>query len=164
MPSIDDCPPQRLHVSSTTPRVTAGQLGRSDDEVLERDNRTAKRIKCNMLFWGGSEDPNQASFARTDFREWLDASGKGTGVTYKIDTHRKRPHGQSFQFARLMLARKLALAGRAVVTKPNTAVQKAKVEHAQGCKREDRSNVVTQLEEFKSPPPTAPAGRMGRRG
>ena len=133
--------------------------------MLERDNRTAKRIKRNMLFWGGSDDPNQASFARTDFKEWLDASGAGTGVPYQVDTHtcRKRPHGQSFQFARLMLARKLALAERAVVSKPKTVVQTAKVEHMQGCKAEGRAAVVTQLEEFKSPPPTLPAGRTGRR-
>eukprot|EP00965_Chrysotila_dentata_P096805 3199320-Pleurochrysis_carterae.AAC.1 len=89
-----------------------GMLSRADDEVLERDNRTAKRIKGNMLYFGGSSDPDKAVLERSEFREWLDADGQPTGETYEVVTQRARNSGQAEQFAHLMLGRKALLGER----------------------------------------------------
>eukprot|EP00965_Chrysotila_dentata_P215616 6188877-Pleurochrysis_carterae.AAC.2 len=39
--------------------VRHGMLERSEDEILERDNRTAKRKTHDLLYWGGSSNPRR---------------------------------------------------------------------------------------------------------
>eukprot|EP00965_Chrysotila_dentata_P130764 4323486-Pleurochrysis_carterae.AAC.1 len=91
--------------------IRHGLLERSDDEILERDNRTAKRIKSDLLFWGGSSDPDKQIEVRSEFREVLDSEGRV--VEYElVESERRRTAGQGEQFARLMLGRKLLLAKR----------------------------------------------------
>eukprot|EP00965_Chrysotila_dentata_P160307 5293340-Pleurochrysis_carterae.AAC.1 len=84
-----------------------GMFSRVDDEILERDNRTTGRIRQNMLFWGGSSDPAQAAQTRHVMRPILDAEGQQTGEFSEVAVVRKRNPGQSEQFARLLLGRKL---------------------------------------------------------
>eukprot|EP00965_Chrysotila_dentata_P042214 1400305-Pleurochrysis_carterae.AAC.1 len=95
-----------------------GMLSRCDDVVLERDNRTAKRIKGGMLFWGGSSDPDKSTVERSEFREWVDANGEGTGETYEVVSERQRNAGQADQFGRLMVGRKTLLSERKAKRKP----------------------------------------------
>eukprot|EP00965_Chrysotila_dentata_P018544 617670-Pleurochrysis_carterae.AAC.1 len=87
--------------------VRHGMFSRVDDEILERDNRTTGRIRQNMLFWGGSSDPAQKKQMKHVMRPVLDESGAETGEYREVAAERQRNIGQSEQFHRLMLGRKL---------------------------------------------------------
>eukprot|EP00965_Chrysotila_dentata_P157178 5192845-Pleurochrysis_carterae.AAC.1 len=56
--------------------IKHGMLERSDDEILERDNRTAERIKHNPLFFAGSSDPSSSTVMRVQFKPERDAEGR----------------------------------------------------------------------------------------
>eukprot|EP00965_Chrysotila_dentata_P101474 3349954-Pleurochrysis_carterae.AAC.1 len=105
-----------------------GLLERGDDEILERDNRTAKRIKNDLLFWGGSSDPEKHVQALTHFEEVKDDAGELLGMEL-IQSERRRSAGQGEQFARLMLGRKLLLAERLKVRPADSAMKVGLVKH-----------------------------------
>eukprot|EP00965_Chrysotila_dentata_P179965 5941870-Pleurochrysis_carterae.AAC.1 len=66
-------------------------MERSDDEILERDNRTAKRIKQDLLFFGGSSDPNAREVQRIEFKQEKDSNGKLVEDSFvACDSTRKR--------------------------------------------------------------------------
>eukprot|EP00965_Chrysotila_dentata_P191303 6174428-Pleurochrysis_carterae.AAC.1 len=117
-----------------------GILSRHDDEVLERENRTAKRIKSNLIFWGGSSKPEDKHF--NDLRA-ARPSDENDSVTFN-ENLRGRADGQSVQFARLMLGRKLLLSERKKAIEKSAVV----VEHAllkQEEKQELRDKVSSEL-------------------
>eukprot|EP00965_Chrysotila_dentata_P126018 4164681-Pleurochrysis_carterae.AAC.5 len=60
-----------------------------------------------MLFWGGSSDPSCAQVTKHVMRPVLDAHGDETGEYREVAVKAKRNPGQSEQFARLMLGRRL---------------------------------------------------------
>eukprot|EP00965_Chrysotila_dentata_P237326 6201833-Pleurochrysis_carterae.AAC.1 len=91
--------------------VRHGMLERGDDEILERDNRTAKRVKSNLLFWGGTSNPERRTEVRAEFKEVQDAGGEVVDFE-QLESQRRRTCGQGEQFARLMLGRKVLLVKR----------------------------------------------------
>eukprot|EP00965_Chrysotila_dentata_P166911 5511347-Pleurochrysis_carterae.AAC.1 len=91
--------------------IQHGLLERSDHEMLKRDNRTAKRIKSDLLLWGGSSDPDKQIEVQSEFREVLDFEGRVVEYAL-VESERRRTAGQGKQFARLMLGRKLLPAER----------------------------------------------------
>eukprot|EP00965_Chrysotila_dentata_P120808 3995768-Pleurochrysis_carterae.AAC.1 len=59
-------------------------LERSDDEILERDNRTAKRIKSDLILFGRSSDPSKSAVGRVKFKPEKDAEGDATGIFEEV--------------------------------------------------------------------------------
>eukprot|EP00965_Chrysotila_dentata_P113085 3736380-Pleurochrysis_carterae.AAC.1 len=93
--------------------VQHGMLERSDDaEILERNNRTAKRIKEDLVCFGGSSDRDKAIVERVEFKSVKDNAGVETREFEEVGSQRKRVAGQWEQFARLMNGRKLMMASR----------------------------------------------------
>eukprot|EP00965_Chrysotila_dentata_P072456 2393731-Pleurochrysis_carterae.AAC.1 len=93
--------------------IKHGMLERSDDEILGRDNRTAKRIKHDPLFFAGSSDPSSSTVMRVQFKPERDAEGRVVEDSFVVEeSSRKRLAGQGVQIARLMLGRKLLMAER----------------------------------------------------
>eukprot|EP00965_Chrysotila_dentata_P221890 6192652-Pleurochrysis_carterae.AAC.2 len=104
--------------------VRHGMLERVDDEILERDKRTAKRIKADLLYWGGSSDPQKSTVKYVAFKEvterekgegegeaGVDEAEEGTHLQL-VESERRRNKGQGEQFARLMWGHKALLAER----------------------------------------------------
>eukprot|EP00965_Chrysotila_dentata_P224784 6194388-Pleurochrysis_carterae.AAC.1 len=88
-------------------------LERNGVEILERDNRTAKRIKGDLIYFGGSSNPERSTITPSEFRELTDSEGRRTGELELIEaSERRRNCGQGAQLARLMLGRKLLLTER----------------------------------------------------
>eukprot|EP00965_Chrysotila_dentata_P216502 6189419-Pleurochrysis_carterae.AAC.2 len=84
-----------MHLSSVLSELILhhGMLERSDDEILERDNRTAKRIKAGLLYWGGSSDPKQQKIVCQQFKEVKDDQGQVLRLELS-KSERKRTAGQ----------------------------------------------------------------------
>eukprot|EP00965_Chrysotila_dentata_P252339 6210629-Pleurochrysis_carterae.AAC.1 len=66
--------------------TTHGMLSRHDDKVLERKNRTAKRIKSNLLFWGGSSKPDETHIVDLRAAKKLDPEAPARGPVRTIRT------------------------------------------------------------------------------
>eukprot|EP00965_Chrysotila_dentata_P005742 189383-Pleurochrysis_carterae.AAC.1 len=106
-------------------------MERSDDEILERGNRTAKRIKHDLLFFGGSSDPTKSKVTRVAFKPDRDAEGKRVEESYVAEeSTRKRVPGQGEQFARLMPGRKALLAERKQCITSECKLQLAEHKHS----------------------------------
>eukprot|EP00965_Chrysotila_dentata_P198910 6179085-Pleurochrysis_carterae.AAC.1 len=126
--------------------VRQGMLERSDDKILERDSRTAKRIKSDLIFFGGSGNPSKSAVGRVEFKPEKDAEGNETGILEEVESIRKRVAGQGEQFARLMLGRKALLAQRKKRLSKSSTLQLAQYKHE--VKKEERGVVRDHLNEL----------------
>eukprot|EP00965_Chrysotila_dentata_P255056 6212086-Pleurochrysis_carterae.AAC.4 len=59
--------------------VRHGMLEASDDKILERDNRTAKRIKYDLVVFKRNSSPSRSAVGRVKFKPEKDAEVDGMG-------------------------------------------------------------------------------------
>eukprot|EP00965_Chrysotila_dentata_P052168 1730966-Pleurochrysis_carterae.AAC.1 len=74
-------------------------LERSDDEILELDNKSVKHIKYDLIFLGGSSYPSKSVVEETEFQPEKEADGNETGHFTERQSVSKRMAGHGAQFA-----------------------------------------------------------------